>query len=166
MPTPSPIKMPSVGPAEGMVTACDRSPVAIRPETSAAIATARGSSMASSDPNAMNSTIAAAIDPDAGADADRGPQRVLHRRAADVDLHAGGPRGLGEVDDAGDVRHGQARLRGVEDHGRVGDLPVPADLGGAAGRVRADHRGHRGRGGDLAQHGGDPVADGRSAYAA
>ena len=105
-------------------------------------------------------------DPDAGADADRGPQRVLHRRAADLDLHAGGPSGLGEVDDAGDVRHGQARLRGVEDHGGIGDLPAPADLGGAAGRVRAGHRRHRGRGGDLIQHGGDPVADGRVPHAA
>ena len=63
MPTPSPIKMPSVGPDEGMVTACDRSPVVIRPETSAAIAMTRGTSMASSDPNAMNSTIAAATTP-------------------------------------------------------------------------------------------------------
>ena len=55
--------MPSVGPAEGMLTTCDRSPAAIRAGTSAAIATIRGSSMASSEPNAMNSTIAAARTP-------------------------------------------------------------------------------------------------------
>ena len=48
-----------------MLTAWERSPTVIRPEASAAIATARGSSMASSDPNAMNSTAAAAITPTA-----------------------------------------------------------------------------------------------------
>jgi hypothetical protein len=65
MPTPSPIKMPSVGPAEGMSTTWDSSPAVIRPGTSAAIATARGSNMASSEPNAMNSTTAAASTPTA-----------------------------------------------------------------------------------------------------
>ncbi len=105
-------------------------------------------------------------DPDAGADADRGAQRVFHRRATDVDLHAGCPRRLSEVGNVGDVRHRQAGLRGVEDHGRVGDLPIPADLGGAAGRVRADHRGHRRRVGDLAQHGRDLGVDRRGAHAA
>ena len=63
MPTPSPIKIPSVGPADGMVTALESSPVVIRPQTSAAIAIARGTSMASSDPNAMNNTTAAARTP-------------------------------------------------------------------------------------------------------
>jgi len=46
-----------------MLTACERSPTVIRPETSAAIAMIRGSSMASSEPNAMNSTTAAATSP-------------------------------------------------------------------------------------------------------
>ena len=63
MPTPSPIKTPSAGPIVGMLTACEASPTAIRPETRPAIATARGSSMASSEPNAMNSTTPAAITP-------------------------------------------------------------------------------------------------------
>ncbi len=63
MPTPSPISVATVGPIEGMLTACDRSPTVIRPETSAAIAMIRGRSMASSEPNAMNSTTAAATSP-------------------------------------------------------------------------------------------------------
>ena len=57
--------MPSVGPTEGMLTPWERSPTVIRPEASAAIATARGSSMDSSDPNAMNSTTAAPTIPTA-----------------------------------------------------------------------------------------------------
>ena len=132
--------MPSVGPIEGMLTACESSPTVIRPEASAAIAIARGRSMASSEPNAMNSTTAAATSPTPALMPTEGRSGVLDRLAAQVDLHAGGPRRLGEVDDAVDVRYGQAGLLGVEDHRRVGDLPAPADLGGAAGRVRADHR--------------------------
>ncbi len=104
--------------------------------------------------------------PDGGADADRGPQRVLDRLPAQVDLQAGGPGRFGEVDDAGDLGCGQAVRLGVEDHGGVGDLPVAADLGGAAGRVRADHRGHPGRGGDPGQHGRDPGPYRRGAYVA
>ena len=65
MPTPSPIKMPSVGPIEAMLIACEARPTVSRPEASPAIATASGSSMASSEPNAMNSTTAAAITPTA-----------------------------------------------------------------------------------------------------
>ena len=65
MPTPSPIKMPSSGPIEGMLTAWEKSPTAIRPETSPAIATASGSSMASSEPNATKSTTPAASTPTA-----------------------------------------------------------------------------------------------------
>src|ERR1035438_7754480 len=48
-----------------MSTTWDSSPAVIRPGTSAAIATARGSNMASSEPNAMNSTTAAASTPTA-----------------------------------------------------------------------------------------------------
>ena len=46
-----------------MLTTWDSSPAVIRPGTSAAIAMIRGSSMASSDPNAMNKTTAAARTP-------------------------------------------------------------------------------------------------------
>ena len=63
MPTPSPISVATVGPIEGMLTACESSPTVIRPETSAPIAMISGSSMASSEPNAMNSTTAAAATP-------------------------------------------------------------------------------------------------------
>jgi hypothetical protein len=63
-----------------------------------------------------------AYDPDGRAETERRLQCVLHRRPPGLDLHAGCPRGLGEVDDAGDVRYGQARFRGVKDDGRVGDL--------------------------------------------
>ena len=63
MPTPRPISVATVGPIDGMLTACERSPTAISPETSAAIAMIRGSSIESSDPNAMNSTTAAATIP-------------------------------------------------------------------------------------------------------
>ena len=55
--------MASVGPIEGMLTACETSPTVSRPVASAAIATASGRSMASSEPNAMNSTTAAATSP-------------------------------------------------------------------------------------------------------
>jgi hypothetical protein len=88
MPTPSPIKMPSVGPAEGMVTACERSPVVIRPETSAAIAMTRGTSMASSDPNAMNSTIAAATTPTAALMPATAARDATAARLAEADLDA------------------------------------------------------------------------------
>ena len=57
--------MPSVGPIEGMLIACAASPTVIRPEASAAIAMTRGTSMASSEPNAMSSTTAAATTPTA-----------------------------------------------------------------------------------------------------
>ena len=106
-----------------------------------------------------------AHDSDGRAEAERRLQCVLHRRPAGFDLHAGCPRGLGEVDDAGDVRYGQASFRGVEDDGRVGDLPVAADLGGAGGGVRAHHGRDRGCAGDLAQHGRDLGAEGRGAHA-
>ena len=165
MPTPSPIKMPSVGPIEGMLTACVASPTVIRPEASAAIAIDQGHQHGQQRAERDEQHHRRGHHPDGRADADRGPKRVLDRLPAQVHLQARGPCRLGEVNHAGDVRGGHAVRLGVEDDGGVGDVAVPADLGGAPGGVGAGHRGHRGGGGDLPEHGRDPGLDRRGARA-
>jgi hypothetical protein len=65
MPTPSPMSAPKIGARSMTFMTCVSRMIPISPLTTPAVAVTRGSSIASSDPNAMNSTTAAASTPTA-----------------------------------------------------------------------------------------------------
>ena len=158
MPTPSPMSVATVGPLEGIVSTCETRPIAIRPETNAATAIIRGRSMANSEPKAMKSTTAAATIPTAALMPTDG-RRAFSTADPPSSIWRPGARAASAMWTTR-VTSGMERSAalGVEHHRRVGDRAGPADLGGAAGGVRTDHRGHLRVGGDLVQHGRDPGA--------
>ena len=95
--------------------------------------------MASGDPNAMNSTTAAAITPTPALMPTDGRSAFSTAGPPISTCTPGARAASARSTTRGDVRHGQAGLRGVERHRGVGDPPGAADLGGPAGRVRAGH---------------------------
>ena len=133
--------MASIGANVAMSIAWASRPVRLRPQPSASTAVNSGSSVAHSEPNAIASTIAAAMKPMNSL----GPppccwRGLLDPAAAELDLQPVAARGLGGGDQlvVGGLRHVGDRLLAVHVHVGERDRAVLGDLPrGGALRERA-----------------------------